>query len=199
MAATAASPVRATPEPAVAPGLKIEPGTPYASWRTLGQRILGISKASPWCIGDWLVYGQEAYGDRYRSALGTTDFDYQTLRNYAWVARRFTLSRRRDRLSFQHHAEVAALPEVEQELWLERAQANAWSRNELRRRMASRRSAPGPEAASVTVRVRVSRDRRNRWCQGARASHEEFDLWVADALDRAADAALEPVHPAPSA
>ena len=40
--------------------------------------------------------------------------DYQTLRNYAWVARRFAMSRRRDTLSFGHHAEVPALPEPEQ-------------------------------------------------------------------------------------
>ncbi len=32
----------------------------------------------------------------------------------AWVARRFPVSRRRDTVSFQHHAEVAALPEPEQ-------------------------------------------------------------------------------------
>jgi hypothetical protein len=40
-----------------------------------------------------------------------TGLDYQTLRNYAAVARRFELSRRRDNLSFHHHAELCALSE----------------------------------------------------------------------------------------
>jgi hypothetical protein len=43
--------------------------------------------------------------------------------NYAWVARRFAMSRRRDTLSFGHHAEVAALPEPEQDFWLREAGA----------------------------------------------------------------------------
>jgi len=59
--------------------------------------------------------------------------DYGTLRNYAWVARRFALSRRRDMLSFGHHAEVAAMPEAEQEYWLGKAEELSWSRNQLRR------------------------------------------------------------------
>jgi hypothetical protein len=35
---------------------------------------------------------------------------YQTCRDSAWVASRFELSRRKDNLTFNHHAEVAALP-----------------------------------------------------------------------------------------
>jgi hypothetical protein len=42
--------------------------------------------------------------------------------NYAWVARRFELSRRRDTLTFGHHAELAALREPEQGSWLDQAQ-----------------------------------------------------------------------------
>ena len=48
--------------------------------------------------------------------------DYQTLRNYAWVARRFPAGRRRAGVSFAHHAEVARLPEPEQDYWLRRAE-----------------------------------------------------------------------------
>ena len=68
-----------------------------------------------WCLGDWLVFGEQAYAGRYRQAIERTSLDYQTLGNYAWVAKRFSLSRRRDELSFGHHSEVAALPEPEQD------------------------------------------------------------------------------------
>ncbi|MFD3523433.1 hypothetical protein [Streptomyces sp. NPDC058653] len=57
----------------------------------------------------------------------------QTLRNYAWVGRRFEHHRRRDTLSFAHHAEVTRLSPPEQDLWLGKAEAQKWSRNELRR------------------------------------------------------------------
>lgn len=35
------------------------------------------------------MYGQAAYTGRYRDAIEQASLDYQTLRNYAWVARRF--------------------------------------------------------------------------------------------------------------
>src|SRR6266536_1438757 len=60
-------------------------------------------------MGAWLAHGQAAYRSRYRTAIEQTGLDYQTLRNYAWVAGRFELSRRRDTLSFGRHAEAAAL------------------------------------------------------------------------------------------
>jgi len=49
------------------------------------------------------------------------------------VARRFELERRRDNLSFAHHAEVAPLTQPEQDYWLRVAEEKGWSRNQLRR------------------------------------------------------------------
>jgi hypothetical protein len=83
------------------------------AWR-IGTQLSAAVSSSAWCLGDWLVYGQAAFSGRYRDALEQTSLDYQTLRSYAWVARRFPVSRRRDNLSFGHHAETAALPRPEQ-------------------------------------------------------------------------------------
>jgi hypothetical protein len=47
--------------------------------------------------------------------------EYQTCRNLAWVAGEVELSRRRDNLSFSHHAEIADLPPAKQDKWLARA------------------------------------------------------------------------------
>ncbi|MFC7100812.1 LmbU family transcriptional regulator [Nonomuraea rubra] len=81
------------------------------AWKKVGQQIWRISDSSTWWLGDWLVYGQRRFPDRYQRAIEETSLDYQTLRNYAWVARKFSPGRRRASLSLQHHAEVAALPE----------------------------------------------------------------------------------------
>jgi hypothetical protein len=180
-------------EPArwVPSGLRLKRDLPFDEWLSLGRRVLTISKASPWCIGDWIVYGQQAYGERYKIALETTQFDYQTLRNYVWVARCFELSRRRDDLSFQHHAEVAALPEPQQELWLDRAQRLRWSRNELRRRVAaSRRLATQHDSPTATVQLHVARERFKRWDAAAAAAHQPVEEWVMAMADGAADALL---------
>jgi hypothetical protein len=51
----------------------------------------------------------------------------------AYVASRFSeLSRRRDNLSFSHHAELATLQAVEQDEWLERAELQGLSVSALR-------------------------------------------------------------------
>src|SRR5881398_2378127 len=81
----------------------------FDDWALVGTRIARICGGAAWALGDWLLFGERRFGERYRSALAATNLDYQTLRNYAWVARSFAPARRREHLSFQHHAEVAAL------------------------------------------------------------------------------------------
>jgi hypothetical protein len=180
-------PARVTPQ-----GLQLAEGLPFEAWAGMGRKIIGLSNACAWCLGDWLIYGEQAYGQRYKLALETTALDYQTLRNYAWVARRYDVSRRRDTMSFQHHAEVASLPEPDQELWLNRAERARWSRNELRRRVhASRR--PGRAIAAnvpVTLQVEVTKDRERRWRDAATAAAQALPEWIAASVDAAADAVL---------
>jgi hypothetical protein len=114
-------------------GLQLPQRLAFDKWFEIGQQLSVVTTSSAWCLGDWLVYGESAYEGRYREAVSKTMLDYGTLRNYAWVARRFALSRRRDTLSFGHHVEVAAMPEAEQEYWLSKAEELSWSRNQLRR------------------------------------------------------------------
>lgn len=114
-------------------GLQLPSRLPFEKWIGIGQRLAALSTSTAWCLGDWIVYGEDAYSGRYRDAIEQTSLDYQTLRNYAWVVRRFPQSRRRDKLSFGHHAEVTALMQPEQDFWLRKAEELGWSRNRLRR------------------------------------------------------------------
>jgi hypothetical protein len=116
-------------------GLIISRPLRFHIWEQVGQQLLVTAESSVWWIADWLLYGETTFHDRYREAITRTSLDYQTLRNYVWVARRFDLSRRRDNLSFGHHAEVAALNRPEQDFWLRKADELGWSRNELRRQV----------------------------------------------------------------
>lgn len=114
-------------------GLRFEPSLSFADWAAYAKALGVRSSASSWWIGDWICFGRAKYGRTYKFALAATGLDYQTLRNYASVARRFELSRRRDNLTFQHHAVVSSLTNEQQDHWLTLAVNHQWSRNDLRR------------------------------------------------------------------
>jgi hypothetical protein len=200
-------------------GLQFPNQLSYPIWERIGKQISLICDSSAWWLGDWLIYGEQAYADRYRMAIEQTSLDYQTLRNYAWVARRFSLSRRRDKLSFAHHAEVAALPEEEQDLWLGRAEQHGWSRNRLRRELrgaariaqageaanasdsrpaAGRRTAGEPEGKSgidVNVQLTSSPEQLERWKLAARLQNSDLTDWMVESLENIATAVIDEQSP----
>ncbi|RAJ69508.1 MULTISPECIES: LmbU family transcriptional regulator [unclassified Streptomyces] len=115
-------------------GMTFPQNLPERAWEEIGTNLRELVNSSAWWLADWLLFGEATYGwRRYKEAIERTGLDYQTLRNYAWVARRFEHHRRRDSLSFAHHAEVTRLAPPEQDYWLRKAEQQKWSRNELRR------------------------------------------------------------------
>src|SRR4051812_29285733 len=57
-------------------GLQLPDELPYDVWEAAGQKIFRIVDSSAWCLGDWLVYGQDKYDDRYRRAVEAAGLDY---------------------------------------------------------------------------------------------------------------------------
>ncbi|RFS84422.1 hypothetical protein D0T12_18615 [Actinomadura spongiicola] len=165
------------------------PGLTFEAWRHIGRNLNTITNSSGWWLGDWLVYGQNRFPDRYRVVIEETSLDYQTLRNYAWVVRRFPVSRRRDGLSLQHHAETAALPEDEQDRWLELAERGKWSTRRLRKEIRQARELPAETAekdARTKVIVSLHIDRKDLWTQAAQAAEMPLLDWITKILDEAA-------------
>jgi hypothetical protein len=70
--------------------------------------------------------------DRAWPPARITGYDVQSLMNMAYVAFRFDCSRRREKLSWSHHAELAGLPVEYQEMWLENAEQKHISVHGLR-------------------------------------------------------------------
>jgi hypothetical protein len=206
-------------------GLQFPQQLPFERWVSVGRQLSDIHTSSAWCLGDWLVFGEAAYSGRYRDAVELTCLDYQTLRNYAWVARRFALSRRRDSLSFGHHAEVAALGEAEQGFWLRKAEELRWSvkrlRRELQASLAERGSGgdsppdgaagrdddgagrgdedgdrPGPARDLVVrVHVRISAQQLQTCRAAAARAGLTVEAWAALVLDDAARHGLAALQP----
>ncbi len=168
-------------------GLRFPESLTYEEWEGAGHNVARIASSAAWFIGDWVVCGQSRYESRYRDAIEAVGLDYQTIRNYAWVARRFELDRRRESLSFQHHAEVASLAPEEQNHWLERAKALGWSRNQLRQQVQhSRKGSPAEAEANVVHPLKVDRHRAARWLRAAEQVGSSFETWIIASLDLAA-------------
>jgi hypothetical protein len=178
-------------DPTVLPrrtGLVFPGNLHFDSWRRLGRQIDLITDSSAWWLGDWLVYGEKRYPDRYQRALENVSLGYKTLRNYAWVARKIPFSRRREQLSFGHHAEVAATPEHEQEMWLSRAQGGDWTRSRLRREIRLAQSGPeldaGPGDRPSVLALPIDPDQRERWQLTAERIGLSLVEWITELVDR---------------
>lgn len=174
-------------------GLQMPAKMAYDEWERAGRQLADVLDSSCWWLADWLVYGKDHYADRYQRGIRAAGLSYQTLRNYAWVSRRFDLARRRPALSFQHHAELASMPIEEQELWLDRAEQGQWTTKQLRNALrAARQDGQQPRtAAEPSRRLEVPGSRLQWWHRAAEQLGVDFEQWVTTTLDSAAASALQ--------
>ena len=115
-----------------AAGLELRPGLSIQEWTSVGTALARVDRAYRWWVGDWLNYGDTEYGEMYAQAAATTGLEYGSLDHCKVVANSIEFGRRRPNLTWSHHHEVAALEPDEQDVWLERAEANSWTVKELR-------------------------------------------------------------------
>lgn len=163
----------AAPEVASPVGLELPAGLSRGEWEQVGEQLARLEAGVQWWIGDWVRYGEHTYGDTYTDAIERTGLSYQTCRNCATIAGRIELSRRRDNLSWSHHAEVAALAPAEQDEWLARAETEQWTRAELRKRV--RQPAP-PTPAAATGPPTITQADATEWL----AEQPRCDLLLTD-------------------
>ncbi len=126
------TPIDALPGKLSRVGWRLAQSMTFEEWIQIGETLRTIKGSLFWWIGDWLNFGEQKWGEMYAQALETTNYDYATLADAKWVASRVELSRRRETLSWSHHRDVAALEAEKQEIWLDKADKNQWSRAELR-------------------------------------------------------------------
>jgi hypothetical protein len=132
----------------------------HSDWLATGRRLGAIGRCSQWWIGDWVRYGTSRWGEKYAEAARVTGYDVASLRNMAWVASRFDLSLRNDKLTWSHHVLLAPLEPEEQQQWLQRASEERLSVADLRLelrglRNGGRKSSGGGAAARDGGEVEV--------------------------------------------
>ncbi len=132
-------------------GLVISGNPTYEQWDVYGRRLFNIINASAWALGDWLNYGEgrSDWGEMWLQAAQTTQKSEDSMMSAMNVCKKFPVDRRRQDLSFGHHREVAALPELDQNRFLDLAEQHQWSVRELREAIKAERLLAAPPVATT--------------------------------------------------
>lgn len=171
--------------------LDIPKNQTFDQWVEMGRSLCEGQRVVNWWIGDWWAAGNHRYGERAKAAAeGIFGLEFKTLANAASVCRAFETSRRREHLSFSHHAEVASLPPEEADALLDKAESGQLSRGTIRGAAITRKTELGlyvprvDDDAEHTELVDIAR----RWNRARRSVREEF-------LELANEAGLGEIDP----
>ncbi len=134
-------------------GLVVDGAATFDQWERAGEAIYAGGSWVRWALGDWVLAGEARFGELASQAFDATKRRYQTVANAASVCRRFPLSRRRESLSFSHHAEVAGRPSHEADRLLDEAQLHGWSADDLREHVRALRGATDTSTMPVVSGV----------------------------------------------
>jgi hypothetical protein len=130
-------------------GLFLPADLEWEKYEALGAMLGSLHHFNSFLIGDWLLYGEHTYGEKYAQAATRVGLSEQTLANYQSIANRVPPSRRRLTVSFSIHAEVASLSPNEQRHWLKVAEEEGLTKMELRERIRPQGELP-PAGRSMT-------------------------------------------------
>lgn len=137
-------------------GIVIDEEIRFNDWRELVAELNEAGDQLLWARADAVAFGLRKLKRDPSWLIYRTMIEQLvakgTLWNIASVARRVESSRRREDLSFSHHAEVAAFEPDEQEAWLADAVRHNWSVRELRDEIQRARDGRKPEPA-LSVRL----------------------------------------------
>jgi lysyl-tRNA synthetase class I len=92
-------------------GLVLSDYTTMAENLQILDWTIGLGEHVQFWIGDVLNAGYVAYGNKYAEALKRTNRAHSTLRQYASVARRIPVEKRKATLSFWHHEVIVRMSE----------------------------------------------------------------------------------------
>jgi hypothetical protein len=116
----------------------------YGTWEKIGSVLGAVGNANKWAIGDWLIYGEHVYGEKYAQASLVLGVSEESLKIYRWVASRFPKPMRQTGLTFTHYLKLAKLMGEDPEAvsgWIQKALDNAWTASDLEGQLALTKNA----------------------------------------------------------
>ena len=150
-------------------GIEFHGDLTFDEWEKLGERLGDTERAIGFMIGDWINYAEEKWGEKYNEAIAVTGLEYQTLANYAYVARRVQISVRTENLPFYHHQVVAKIKDPEEQRhWLKTAEDHDLSYRRLQKsinfgRIATEEELQGDPADRGYITYLALLNRIRRW------------------------------------
>ena len=163
-------------------GIQFNEELSFQEWDELGQKLAPIGKSIGFILGDWINYGEKAYGEKYNEALDRTGLAYATLAQFAYVARRIRICERSQNLDWCHHMVVAKLKTPdEQKHWLDMAEKHDLGVRRLRKsinfgRLATEKEVQGDPADKGVVTHLALINRLLRWWKQTTAD-DPVDQW----------------------
>jgi hypothetical protein len=150
-------------------GIEFHDDLSFEEWEQLGEKLGDTERSIGFMIGDWINYAESKWGEKYNEAIAATGLEYQTLADYAWVAKRVSFSARAENLPFRHHRVVAKLKDSEeQKHWLDQAEKHDLSYRRLQKsinfgRIATEEEVEGDPADRGYVTYLALLNRIRRW------------------------------------
>lgn len=135
----------------------------YEDWMSVSSRVVEVTGAALWMLGDLLAYGHANFQDThwgkrtpselYERLARETGYAEGTLANARVVCSRFPLSRRRDNVSFGHAVEIVGrVKDPEQyEDWVDWVSESGASVRQLRERLRTNGAAVRREVGDTGV------------------------------------------------
>jgi hypothetical protein len=152
-------------------------------WSDVGQTLLQIQGSIQWHLGDWLVYGDaREWGETYQRLAAQFEYEVQTLRVLAMVARNVHPLIRNQHLSFGHHRLVSGLPPEKQRHWLDRAVTEGWTLSQLRDAIHKKPPAPSQMRPGTSAHFSALKAHLRRVGKGDRTAIEKARVLVWDIL-----------------
>lgn len=134
-------------------GLVMRSGATEGDWRAAGAAIALVGEAYQWLVGDWLTIGEHRWGRSYQEAAAALGLEYNTVKDWAWVAANVDLSIRTDKLPWSAHRLIASIEsDDDKRAWLAAAADNGWSVARLRAELQMATTGELPARPSATER-----------------------------------------------
>lgn len=129
----------------------------FEEWKVIGETLKTMKQSVHFWLGDWVRFGKHQYGEKYAQAIDATGYNIGTLQNDVFVAGAIESSRRREVLSFDHHAAVASFPPAQQTELLDRIEAERLTTAETRVLTGRVKAEQQANYAGQVYRVRLRR------------------------------------------
>jgi len=114
-------------------GMNVSGELSFEDWMAVGKSLRELEEtdrmAFVWAWGDWINFGQHAYGEKYTQGMKVTGMAYQTLANHVWIASKTPKELRGlPGLTQRHYIVVAKLKDYDlKSMLLIQASMNGWT------------------------------------------------------------------------